>query len=207
MEFVAQLVPLLLTGSLAGLVLAVGLNAEPGDLGYVLKRPPLLARAILAVLVIPPIAAGLLVWWLPLTPAVQAGIMLMAVAPVPPLVPGKEFGIGGRKAYAYGVYVVMALLTVISVPLVFNTTARLFGRDDTVGEVKPVTSRLKPRSMLDRSWSSRPRASVSQPANCARLFSAMRKTRSLSSSRWDRRIQGTSLMPKRGRLPGGHCRR
>ncbi len=132
MEFVERLVPLLLTGSLAGLVLAVGLNTERGDLLYVLKRPGLLGRAVLAVLVIPPIAAGLLVWLLPVSPAVQAGIMLMAVAPVPPLVPGKELGIGGRKAYAYGLYVAMALLTIISVPLVFDIAARVFGRHDTV---------------------------------------------------------------------------
>ena len=132
MEFIKQLVPLLLTGSLAGLVLAVGLNTERGDLLYVFKRPRLLGRAVLAVMVIPPIIAGILVWILPVSPPVKAGIMLMAVAPVPPLVPGKELGIGGRKAYAYGVYVAMALLTIISVPLVFNVAAHVFGRDDTV---------------------------------------------------------------------------
>ena len=84
-------------------------------------------------LVIPPVAAGLLVAWLPLMPAVQAGIMLMAVAPVPPMVPGKELEFGGRKAYAYGLYAAMALLAVISVPLVFDVAARLFGREDRVG--------------------------------------------------------------------------
>ncbi|GAA0637188.1 Na+-dependent transporter [Brevundimonas lenta] len=131
MEFVKQLVPLLLTISLGGLVMTVALNSGRGDLIYVLRRPGLLARAVLAVMVIPPIAAGLLVWMLPLTPAVKAGIMLMAVAPVPPLVPGQEIGVGARKEYAYGVYVAMALLTVVSVPVVFNIAAYLFGRSDT----------------------------------------------------------------------------
>jgi BASS family bile acid:Na+ symporter len=132
MEAIKNLIPILLTISLAGLVLTVGMNAGKGDLLYVLRRPGLLSRAILAVLVIPPIAAAMLVWVLPLTPPVKAGIMLMAVAPVPPLVPGKVLGMGASKSYAYGVYVAMALLTVISVPLVFNLASHLFGRDDTV---------------------------------------------------------------------------
>jgi len=131
-EVLKQLIPILLTVSLAGLVLTVGLNSVKGDLVYVLKRPGLLSRAVLAIMIIPPIAAGLLVWLLPVSPAVKAGIMLMAVAPVPPLVPGQELGLGARKAYAYGVYVAMALLTIVSVPLVFNLAAHLFGRDDTV---------------------------------------------------------------------------
>lgn len=130
METVKALIPILLTVSLGGLVLVVGLNAGRGDLLYVLRQPKLLARAILAVLIIPPVAAALLIWALPLTPAVKAGIMLMAVAPVPPLVPGKELKLGGSKAYAYGLYVAMALLTVISVPVVFEIASNLFGRPD-----------------------------------------------------------------------------
>lgn len=131
METVKAILPLLLTLSLASLVLTVGLNAEKGDLGYVLRRPALLGRAVLAVLIIPPLAAAALVWFLPLTPAVKAGIMLMVIAPVPPLVPGAQLGLGAHRSYAYGVYVAMVLLTLISVPLVFDLTSRLFGRSDT----------------------------------------------------------------------------
>lgn len=132
MELIAHLIPLLLTLSLAGLVLTVGLNAEKGDFVYVMERPGMLARAVLAVLIIPPIAAGLLLWLLPVDPLVKAGIMLMAVAPVPPLVPGKELAVGAHKNYAYGVYIAMALLTVVSVPLVFDLASRLYGRHDVV---------------------------------------------------------------------------
>jgi BASS family bile acid:Na+ symporter len=127
-----QIVPLLITLSLGGLVLAVGLHASTDDLLYVLRRPKLLVRAILAVIVIPPIASGLLVSLLPLDPIVKAAIILMAVSPVPPLVPGKELAIGGRKEYAYGVYVAMALLTLVSVPIVFEIASRAFGRTDHV---------------------------------------------------------------------------
>ena len=124
MEALKQILPLLLTLSLAGLVMTVGLKSGHGDLIYVLRRPSLLLKAILAVEVIPPLAAAALVWMLPLEPAVKAGIMLMAISPVPPLVPGKQLKIGGRKEYAYGVYVAMALLTIV---------ADTCGRHDTLG--------------------------------------------------------------------------
>lgn len=132
MEALKQILPLLLTGSLAGLVLTVGLKADPGDLMYVLRRPALLIKAILAVEVIPPVAAAALIWFLPLEPVVKAGIMLMAISPVPPLVPGQELGVGARKEYAYGIYVAMALLTIIAVPLVFDLASRLFGHDRAI---------------------------------------------------------------------------
>lgn len=132
MEALQTLIPILIGLSLAGLVLAVGLHADRGDLLSVLRNPRELWRAVLAVIIIPPIAAGLLVSMLPLEPVVKAGIMMMAISPVPPLVPGKEIGMGARKSYAYGLYVAMALLTVISVPVVLAVTSALFGRSDSI---------------------------------------------------------------------------
>ncbi|MBA4010492.1 MAG: Na+-dependent transporter [Phenylobacterium sp.] len=132
MEALKQILPLLLGLSLAGLVLTVGLRSGSGALVYVLRRPGLLFKAILAVEIIPPLAAAALVWMLPLEPVVKAGIMLMAISPVPPLVPGKELGIGARKEYAYGIYFAMALLTIIAVPLVFDLAAQLFGHGRTL---------------------------------------------------------------------------
>ncbi len=130
-----ELIPILLTLSLAGLVVTVGLNSARGDLVYVLQRPLLLLKAFIAVDVIPPIAAILLVLALPLEPAVKAGIVLMAISPVPPLVPGQQLGVGARKEYAYGIYVAMALLTIIVVPVVFAIASEVFGRDDRVSFV------------------------------------------------------------------------
>jgi BASS family bile acid:Na+ symporter len=168
MEALKAAIPVLLTLSLAGLVLAVGLHASRGDLVYVLRRPRLLLKAILAVIVIPPIAAGVLVALLPIDPVVKAGIMLMAVSPVPPLVPGKELKVGARKEYAYGVYVAMALLTIVSVPLVLAIASWAFGRHDYVsigrvasmvlaGVLVPlaiglIVNRVAPR-FAERAWS------------------------------------------------------
>jgi len=132
METLKQILPILLSLSLAGLVLTVGLRATVDDLLYVIRRPGLLVRVVAAVEVIPPLAAALLVWFLPIEPVVKAGLMLMAISPVPPLVPGNELSIGARKEFAYGVYVAMALLTIVAVPLVFDIAARIFGHGATL---------------------------------------------------------------------------
>ncbi|MGH6964033.1 MAG: hypothetical protein ACREE0_06090, partial [Phenylobacterium sp.] len=58
--------------------------------------------------------------------------VLMSIAPVPPLVPGQQLGIGARKQYAYGIYVAMALLTVIVVPIALAVAARVFAREDSI---------------------------------------------------------------------------
>ena len=142
MEALKQIIPILLTVSLAGLVLTVGLKSARGDLIYVLTRPMLLLKAIVAVDVIPITAAILLTLFLPLEPVVKAGIVLMAISPVPPLVPGQELGVGARKEYAYGVYVAMALLAVIAVPIASEITTRAFGRSDSPAFIEVAKSVL-----------------------------------------------------------------
>src|SRR5687768_9053131 len=117
MEALQTIIPVLITLSLAGLVLAVGLNSSRHDLLYVLTRPGVLGRGVVAVVVAPVVAAVALVAFLPIVPAAKAAIMLMAVSPAPPLAPGQELGVGGRKNYAYGLYVAMAIITIASVPL------------------------------------------------------------------------------------------
>lgn len=128
MEALKQILPVLLSGSLAGLVLTVGLKSSPGNLVYVLRRPMLFLKAMLAVELVPFVAAALLVWLLPLEPVVKAGILLMAISPVPPLVPGQELSIGARKEFAYGLYIAMVLLSIVAVPAAFRIASALFGR-------------------------------------------------------------------------------
>jgi len=132
MDAIKQIIPILLSLSLAGLVLSVGLQASYRDLLYVVRRPRLLVKAILAVDVIPPAVAILLTLMLPIEPVVKAGIVLMCISPVPPLVPGQELSVGGRREYAFGVYAVLALLAIITVPAGLAVATWAFGRHDTI---------------------------------------------------------------------------
>jgi BASS family bile acid:Na+ symporter len=124
---VQALIPLVITLSLVGLIVTVGLDAKLDDLVCVLRRPLLLAKAVLAVNVVVPVAAMLLVLVFPLTPAARAGVLLMAVSPVPPLVPGKQVKTGAEKSYAYGVYTALILLAVVIVPATVAALGRVYG--------------------------------------------------------------------------------
>lgn len=117
MELLQHLLPLLFPGSLFLLDLSLGLDATREDLFFMWRHPVLLLRAFLAISVVVPIAAVIAVSFLPLHPLAKAGVILMAVAPVPPLVPGKDMKLGGRKGYVYGLYAAFVPLTVVIVPM------------------------------------------------------------------------------------------
>lgn len=121
------LIPIVFTVSLAMLVFGVGLDATLDDVLYLFKRPLLLLKAVISVNVVVPVVALLLVPMFPLTPVAKAGIVLMAVSPVPPLVPGNEMKAGARKAYAYGLYVALIILAVAIVPATVALLDAIYG--------------------------------------------------------------------------------
>lgn len=127
MHLLQVVVLLLLQGSVAALVLAVGLDATVDDALYLLRRPALLARAFVAISVIVPLAAVLVVRAMPISLPSKIGVILMALAPVPPFLPSKDVKLGAQKCYVYGLYVAMAALTVIIVPATVAMLNRLYG--------------------------------------------------------------------------------
>ena len=60
----------------------------------------------------------------------------MALAPVPPFVPGKGLKLGGHKSYVYGLYVAFALLAVIIVPATVAVLNHLYGASADVPMAK-----------------------------------------------------------------------
>jgi BASS family bile acid:Na+ symporter len=127
---VAHLVPVLINLSLAAIVVAIGMRATRDELLFGLRRPAMLFKAVIAVDLVPPLAAAGLLWFLPLDPPVKAAIMLMAIAPVPPLVPAKALAAGGRSDFTIGIYVALSLLTIAVVPVMFALASESFGRHD-----------------------------------------------------------------------------
>lgn len=111
--------PFIAQGSLILLVLSVALQAHWRDLTVVLRRPALLVRGFVAVNLVVPGVAFVMVALLPLEPAVKVGIMAMAVSPLAPLVPGKMLQAGSDTSYAIGLFVALILLAVVVVPLTF----------------------------------------------------------------------------------------
>jgi BASS family bile acid:Na+ symporter len=126
---VEQIFLLTLQTSLVLALVGVGLQSRWSDLAYALSRPLLVLRAVVAVNVIVPLAAILLVELFQLTTIVKAGIILMAVAPLAPAVPVRMIKVGATPSFTIGLYVVLVLLSIIIVPVTLALLSRFYPAD------------------------------------------------------------------------------
>ena len=123
-----QLVILALQVSIVSIVFSFGLRSTSDDLLYLLRRPGLLLRSLLAVLVIMPVLAVVLTRLFDLRDTVEVTLIALAISPMPPLLPKKEVQAGGRRSYALALMATMAALAVVAVPLAVELLARYSGR-------------------------------------------------------------------------------
>jgi bile acid:Na+ symporter, BASS family len=125
---IAQLVPLIAQFSMTLIIFAVGLGVAPGDVGRLLERRGLLLRAVLAMNIAMPAFALAMVLLFDLSPAVEIALVATALAPVPPILPGKELKAGGDAPSILGVLVVTSLLSIVFIPAAIHVLAQWFGR-------------------------------------------------------------------------------
>jgi BASS family bile acid:Na+ symporter len=123
-----QLVVLALQVSIAATVLGFGLRTTMGGLLYLVRRPGLLARSLLAMLVIMPIVAVVLTWAFAFRHAIEVALVALSISPVPPLLPNREGKAGGQASYGIALMALTAALSIVFVPLAIETLERVFGR-------------------------------------------------------------------------------
>jgi BASS family bile acid:Na+ symporter len=128
----AQWLGLALQASIVLTVLGLGLTATQQDATYLVRRPKLLARAILSMNVAMPIIAALMATTFDLPLEVKVALVALAMSPVPPIIQKKQINAGGRREYVVGLLVAMSVLAIVLVPLtvmvldeVFGTAARI----------------------------------------------------------------------------------
>jgi bile acid:Na+ symporter, BASS family len=117
-------------------VLGLGLNAQWKDALYLFRRPSLLLKSLVSMNVIMPLVAAGLVVAFDLATTVKIALVALAISPVPPMLPKKQVKAGGQEAYAIGLLVAVALLAIITVPVVVSWFIRAFG---LTGEIAPLT--------------------------------------------------------------------
>jgi BASS family bile acid:Na+ symporter len=130
-----ELIMISIRASLFVTVLSIGLDARMEAVTYLVRKPRLLLRSFLAIVVIVPAFAALLVAALALPQAVEIGILLMAVAPLPPFVPATEVRLGAQKSYVYGLLATFALLSIVTVPLTVAILGAVFADHMSVSPV------------------------------------------------------------------------
>jgi BASS family bile acid:Na+ symporter len=124
-----QLIMLAIKASILLLVFALGLHANWQDATYLFRRPGLLLRSLLSMNVIMPLFAAAVAALFDLHPVVKIAIIALALAPVPPILPGKQEKAGGTASYAIGLLVAAALFAIVLVPIGIELIGRAFAED------------------------------------------------------------------------------
>lgn len=114
--------------SLFVVIFGYGLTARFADVTYLLRLPDLLARSLLAVLLVSPVIAGVLVGALDLRPQVAIALVTLAISPLPPLLPRRGEKAGGRPQYGLGLVMVLAVLAVPVISVAAPLIGHVFGR-------------------------------------------------------------------------------
>ncbi len=106
---------LLLKFAVGVIILAIGMDSTLKDVTYLWRRPGLLLRSLLAMYVLVPLAALILVKLLTLKPGVEIALLVLAVSAGAPLLPRKLLNIGDG-AYIFSLVVTSSLLAIVLVP-------------------------------------------------------------------------------------------
>jgi BASS family bile acid:Na+ symporter len=125
---VKQLIVLALQVAIVGTVFGFGLRATRDDVLYVARRPGLLIRSFLAVLVVMPMLVVGFVKVFDLRTTVEVVLVALALSPVPPLLPRKEKKAGGLPSFGLGLMLVLAVGAILAIPLSAAVLAHVFER-------------------------------------------------------------------------------
>jgi BASS family bile acid:Na+ symporter len=136
----AKLLGLGINLSMALMVFGVALSARRGDLAHAFRSRSLLARSFVAMFVVMPVVAVLIAKNFDLNRALLVALLLLALSPVPPILPTKQIKAGGSASFVLGLLVIAALAAIVVVPAGVTAIGRLFGQELDV----PFAAVLKP---------------------------------------------------------------
>ena len=106
-------------------VFAIGLKASFADATYLFRRPRQLLCALLSMNVLMPLIALGLGLTFNLHPAVKIALVVIAVSPIPPILPRKELKAGGKAEYTIGLLVSISVLSIIVIPISMEVIERI----------------------------------------------------------------------------------
>jgi bile acid:Na+ symporter, BASS family len=129
----ARIAVLTLQASIFLLVFSLGLQATWQDATSLFRRPAMLARSLLSMNLIMPVFAAVLARAFHLPPAVKIALVLLAVSPVPPILPQKQLKVGGTSPYVHGLLTEMSLLSIVVAPIAIEVLGRIFGQNVHIG--------------------------------------------------------------------------
>lgn len=141
-----KLIGLAINVSLVLMVLGVALAARKTRADFFLRRPALALRSFVAMFVVMPIVAVLIAKNFDLDYELLVALILLALSPIPPILPAKQLKSGGEPDYVFSLVALTALGAIAVVPGGVELIGQLFGRDLNVPFA--VTARVVAISLL-----------------------------------------------------------
>ena len=117
---------LALRALVALMVMAIGMGATPADLVELWRRPKLLIRSVVAMYLLVPLLALVLMALLPVSIEVQVALLVIAISSGAPLLPKKLMGLD-NEAYVFSLVVTSSLLAMVTVPAWLAVLKAAFG--------------------------------------------------------------------------------
>jgi BASS family bile acid:Na+ symporter len=124
MEF-ASAIRLVMTGSLALMVLTIGMQCRLSDAFFLFRRPALLARSLFAMNVVAPMLLFSFVRALELRPEIEIALVALSLAPVPPVLPNKQIKLVDGQGYVIGLFFAASLCAIVIIPMVMEIFQQL----------------------------------------------------------------------------------
>ena len=116
----------LVTITIFSLMLAIGVNLSFAELLYLWRRPVILLRTLLAVVVLVPLVVIFLIRLFDLSSGITTGLALLAAAPGAPLTTKRSQMAGGTFPYSVSLQLTLALLAVLITPITLDIFYVLF---------------------------------------------------------------------------------
>jgi bile acid:Na+ symporter, BASS family len=113
--------------SVFAFVFSRGLGTRIDDLGYFSTRYELIVRSFLSVDILVPLITIAVIYLVSPSRATAIGLILLAAAPVAPLVSKNVSKAGGKLDYAMSLQVLLASLAVVTTPVVLYLLSRATG--------------------------------------------------------------------------------
>src|SRR5215470_16504667 len=113
-----------------------GLKAMPEDVQDLIRRPALLGRSLLAIFVIVPIVAVALAHAFDFPHAAEIAMIALAISPLAALIPVNLIKIGRNFSFPAGLMAMVALLSVVVVPLLVALVGRSLGWSSLVSPLR-----------------------------------------------------------------------
>jgi BASS family bile acid:Na+ symporter len=125
---ILSVVSTVIQATVAVTVFGYGLSAQTDDLLWVLRRPRVLFVSLVAMFVVMPVIALAAHVYLDFPHAAEVALVVIALTPIPALLPRTEIGSGGRARYAYGLAFAVALVSPVLIPALSDLIGRLMDR-------------------------------------------------------------------------------